>query len=157
MSKELSVALIAACAAIGGALAGGAASYLGDRAIVNKQVNREERQQKIAAVGVARVYAEQVVGAAEVLKHGSQENRWPGQNDLGYFDLPALEDRRLVQSRLSARSAATVSEADQAMRAVATIIDVEPGRELSSHSRIVIVADRQSLERGAAALGELKK
>jgi hypothetical protein len=157
MSKEVSVAVIAACAAIGGALAGGVASYLGDRAIVNKQINREERQQKIAALGVARVYAEQVGGAAEVLKDDSAEDRWPGQNDLSYFDLPALEDRRLVQARLPAKSATRVSEADQVMRAVGTIIDVEPGHELSVHSRRLIVTDRQTLERGAVALRELGK
>jgi hypothetical protein len=46
------------------------------------------------------VYAEQVGGAAVVLKDDWDENRWPGENDLGYFDLPALEDRRLIQSRL---------------------------------------------------------
>ncbi len=155
MSKEVSVALIAACAAIGGALAGGAASYLGDQAIANKQVNREERQQKIAALGVARVYAEQVGGAADVLKDGSTEHRWPGQNDLSYFDLPALEDRRLVQARLSAKAAGRVSEADQVMRAVGTIIDVEPGHDLSVHSQSLIVTDQQTLERGAVALREL--
>jgi hypothetical protein len=155
MSGELRVALVAGIAAVGGAVVGGAATYLGNQAILSKQLDREERQQKTAARGVARVYAEQVVSAAAILRGASTQDRWPGRNNQIYFELPAMEDRRLVQSRLSLRSAANVSAADQVMRGVSTIIDVEPGHGLNVRTRPLVASDTRVLERGAVALGEL--
>jgi hypothetical protein len=114
MSNELRIAIIAATAAVVGAVVGGAATYLGNQAILSKQIDREERQQRNAARGVARLYAEQVVSAEEILENVSAQNRWPGLNDLSYFELPGLDDRRLIQSRLSLRSAAAVSGAGHA-------------------------------------------
>jgi hypothetical protein len=157
MPTEVRVALVAAIAAIGGAVAGGAATYLGNQAILGTQLEREERQQRTTARGVARVYAEQLRSAAEVLEFASTQRRWPGRNDHGYFELPALEDRRLVQSRVSAKSADSVSRADQVIRAVATIVEVEPGNELNPHTQSLVLTDRQALERGARALDELDR
>ncbi len=149
------VAVIAAIAAILGSVAGGTASYLGNKAILGKQVEREERQQKVAARGVARVYAEQVVSARRVLRFALSTDRWPQRNDLSYFDLPDLEDRRLVQSRLSVMSAEAVSDADGVLRAVASVVVVEPGNALSARARQLLRSDLVTLEHGARALQEL--
>jgi hypothetical protein len=111
---------------------GGVVTYVGNQAIFGQQLSREERQQKIAGRGVARVYAEQVGSAETVLKYDYANHRWPGRNQLSFFELPALEDRRLIQSRLSLRSATAVSEADEAMRGSSNSTASPPRRTLSA-------------------------
>jgi hypothetical protein len=157
MSSDTRVATIAAVAAIVGTVVGGVVTYVGNQAIFGQQLSREERQQKIAGRGVARVYAEQVNSAEKVLKYDYANHRWPGRNQLGFFELPALEDRRLIQSRLSLRAATAVSEADEAMRAVTSIVDIEPERGLSERGTTQIVTYIGTLHRGQYALGAYGK
>ena len=90
-------------AAIVGVAIGAAGTYLGNHAILTAQVNREERLQKTATRGVGRVYAERLKAAAEVLSDDLDQHRWPGRNDLHFFDLPTIEDRRLVQGSVPKR------------------------------------------------------
>jgi len=155
--SQIPVAVITGLAGLLGAAVGGGFTYLASHETLKQQIGREERQQKLEARGVARVYVEQIYGANAILRSTLMQKRWPGQNDLAYFDLPAVEDRRLIQARLSSTASTHLDEADEAMRAVFTVINVEPGQQLSSHGRSRVLSWRGNLERGAAGLRQLSK
>lgn len=142
-------------AALAGVAVGALGTYLGNHAILTKQVEREERLQKTAARGVGRVYAEQLKAAAEVLNFDLAQHRWPGKNDLHFFDLPTIEDRRLVQARLSPAGSDAVGKADEALRGVASTIELEAGLPLSSHAVVILTSDSHRLSGGVKALREL--
>jgi len=142
-------------AAIVGVAVGATGTYLGNHAILSKQVEREEGLQKTAARGVGRVYAEQLKAAAEVLNDDLAHRHWPGRNDLHFFALPTIEDRRLVQARLSSGGSDAVSKADEALAGVASTIEVEAGRPLSPHATVTLNSDEQRLSGGVKALREL--
>jgi hypothetical protein len=155
--ENVRVAIIAAAAAIAGALVGGIATYAGNQAILGEQLDREERKQKIAARGVGRVYAEQIRSADIALRYDAENGRWAGKNQLSSFELPALEDRRLIQSRLSPQDSSLISSTDQVMREVTSIIYLEPDRRLSNAARPEIAADIATLDKGEGALAQLDK
>jgi hypothetical protein len=155
MDEKVSVALIAAVASLAGAAIGGLTTYLVSHDGLTQQLTREEQQQRASPRGVARVYQDQLYGANNVLHQAQKNRRWPGRNDVGYFELPPIEDRRLVDSRLSIEHAARVREADEAMRAVASIIAVEPQQPLSETNQQHVVTWRKELENGSKALREL--
>jgi hypothetical protein len=157
MPGEVRVAMIAAVAAVAGALVGGVATYAGNQALFGQQLDREERQQKIAARGVARVYAEQIRSADLGLRYDAKNGRWPGRNQLSFFELPVLEDRRLIQSQLSPKASLLISGTDQVMRAVTSIINLEPDRRLSQGARPEIVADIATLDKGQGALAQFDR
>jgi hypothetical protein len=138
-----------------GVAAGSTAAYFTNHETLKSAVDREERQQITAARGVARVYKEQIYGANAVLRTISIHNRWADRNDLKFFDLPPIEDRRLVQSRVSSTSSTRLSHSDEAMRTVASIIDVEPQHPLNTGTKVLVKNWRHDLERGAVALNEL--
>jgi len=142
-------------AAIVGVAVGAAGTYLGNHAILSKQVEREERLQEAAARGVGRVYAEQLKAAAEVLHDDLVHSHWPGRNDLHFFALPTIEDRRLVQARLSSEGSDAVSKADEALAGIASTIEVEAGRPLSPHGKVTAKRNEKRLSGGVKALREL--
>lgn len=144
-----------AAAAIAGVAIGALGTYLGNHAILSKQVEREEQTQKAAARGVGRVYAEQLKAAAEVLNYDLARKHWAGRNDLHFFALPTIEDRRLVQARLSSKGSDAVSKADEALAGVASTIEVEAGKPLSPQATVVVSNDERRLSGGVTALREL--
>jgi hypothetical protein len=174
MAESLRIAGVSAAAAILGASVGAVGTYVatekvleGNQAVVQKQiaanqavlqsqVDREDRQQRRTARGVARVYAEQLGDALEILEYAQKQGRWPGRNNLSYFVLPALEDRRLIQSRLSDRSSGAVVRADSAMRAMTSIIEVVPEHHLGDQTRRLIRGFERALTHGVDALGEME-
>jgi hypothetical protein len=157
MSNQVVGAVITGLAGLFGALAGGGFTYLASHETLKQQLGHEEQQQKLEARGVARVYVEQIYGANAILRSTLMRRRWPGRNDMVYFSLPAVEDRRLVQARLSSIASTRVDEADEAMRAVATILEIEPGQDLSKDARHLVMGWRGNLERGAVGLRELSR
>ncbi len=157
MSNQLAITVITGLAGLLGAAVGGGFTYLASHETLTQQIGREERQQRLEARGVARVYVEQIYGANAILRSTLMEKRWPGRNDLAYFDLPSAEDRRLIQARLASTESTHLDEADEAMRAVFTIIDIEPGHELSRSALHRVISWRGNLERGAAGLHTLTK
>src|SRR4051812_13053328 len=131
------IAAMAAASALGGAIIGGAVTYVttekvleGNQKAVQRQIDREDRQQRRTARGAAGGYAEQLDRAQKTIAYAEQIGRVPDTSHLSDVALPALEDRRLILSRLSSTSARTVVTADEAMRAMSSIIQVNAERPL---------------------------
>lgn len=156
MNDTVLVGLITAVAAVGGAAVGGVFTYQASHEGLKEQEKREERQQSARTRGVARIYVEQINSANGILRNILKEDRWPARTNVVYFALPELEDRRLIQSVLLAKSSARLDDADEAMRAVVTIITAEPEHKLSVRARQLVVGWSGNLERGAAALRYLE-
>lgn len=149
------IALITAAAAVLGALVGGGATYLSSKSVLDRQLGREERREHERARGVARVYAEQDIDAAAILAGAKLRQQWPVQSERVYFELPALEDRRLVEGRLSLKSAAAVTTGDTVVRAVTVELQTRSGQPLGPSGNALLSEYEASLTRAAEALGEL--
>jgi hypothetical protein len=174
MGEKALIAVVSAAAALGGAAIGAVATYFSTQAgvegnqrvakeqiaanqkVVQSQIDREDRRQLKAAHGVALTYSEQLGRAQRILEYAQQIRQWPGRNNLSDVALPALEDRRLILSRLSARSASTVIAADGAMRTVTSIIEVRAGHPLSPKNEKQIAGLERQLHAGVNALSTIE-
>ena len=157
MSGEVRAAVITAVVGAVGVLAGGGIAYLTNESTLKQQLRREEQQQQLAARGDARVYQETLYDANQILREVRKNNRWPRRAELSYFALPSLEDRRLVQSRASSNTYKRVLLADQAVLAVASIIQVEPGNRLTAGKGALIRGWQRDLEGAAADIREISR
>jgi hypothetical protein len=152
----IAAASITAAATIFGVVLGAGIPYFSNKSVLEQQQQREEHQQTLAARGDARVYRETLFEANQILREARQVGRWPPRSELSYFALPSLEDRHLVQSRVSPTSYERIVLADQAMLGMASVIQIEPAKELNPKNRTVIYGWQKDLEQAAADMREIE-
>jgi hypothetical protein len=152
----IAAASITAVATILGVVLGAGIPYFSNKSVLEQQQQREEHQQTLSARGDARVYRETLFEANQILRDSRRLGRWPPRSELSYFALPSLEDRHLVQSRVSSTSYGRIVLADQAMLAMASVIQIEPAKELSPTNRTVIYGWQKDLEQAAADMREIE-
>jgi hypothetical protein len=149
-------ASITALATVVAVVVGAAIPYFSNKSVLEQQLQREERQQTLAARGDARVYRETLFEANQILRNASEAGRWPPKTELSYFGLPSLEDRHLVQSRVSPTSYNRIVLADQAMLGMASVIQIEPAKGLSQGNQRVLHGWQKDLEEAAVDMREIE-
>jgi hypothetical protein len=97
--EALIVAIIAAGAAILGTLGGGVATYLGNASVTERQLRAERAARRFAAVGVARVMAEDFVTSAALLESMVDQHRFFRSRNRVRTS-PAVADKELMAAHL---------------------------------------------------------
>jgi hypothetical protein len=140
-----------------GAMLGSAVSYFGEKAISDSSLAHEEQHQRDEVRGIARVYREQMLVAATVLKVDYERDYQPGTSEARFFELPSVEEQSRIQSRLASRAVGVLQSADEAMEDVsaAAASSVLGGKPILEENKSDIVGYISSLQKGAAALGGL--
>jgi hypothetical protein len=157
MARDLRLGLITGAAVIAGAAVAGAGSYLSSQTVLKGQLAREERVERIGSRGTAQVYAEQLAGADAVLGVATIDGRWPSRVLSKLYDLPTLQERRLVMSHLSLGAAAALAGADAAMRSVSIDLETKAGERVGTTQRRKNLVASDALRRGELALQELDR
>jgi hypothetical protein len=157
MNSDLRTALVLASAALLGAGTAGVTSYLGEKAIVNRELGSEAQRHELEARGVALVYEEQLERAVEALKTSLTRGQWPNSQEARLFELPTIEERSEIQSRLSRESAGAVGDADTTIQDVYVAIGESPSGTLDEEGRNDVQGYISTLEEGANALEKLSK
>ena len=152
--REVLVAVIAVCAAILGALAGGAATYLGNKSL-------ESSKDEKTARGGARVLRAQLRSVDIRLSTMLSENRLY-EIDQAYRVGLSDDDEQLIASEVSAADWARVASALAAVELYATGQEEDQQRAnaglrvgLDSRRREYIKSTRQAVVAGMAGLREL--
>ena len=124
------VAIIAATAAILGTLTGGFATYLGNRLLQERQLNREEAQQTAAVRGVARLLKlEYLTDINRLLEMTAGEEYSPEiYRKRVFVSRITPEDRKLLARRLAEREWTAVANAEQWIERVETELELHHGR-----------------------------
>ena len=124
------VAAIAASSAVAGTLAGSLVTYVGNKALQNRQVEQEAERQQAAARAVVRLLMN------EYQKDGRQLEDMTGAhaydtysfNERTFISKIGQEDRKLLAGNLSEKEWAAVSEAANALEAVAADVEGHRGK-----------------------------
>jgi hypothetical protein len=124
------VAAIAASSAVAGTLAGSLVTYAGNKALQNRQVEQEATRQQAAARAVVRLLM------SEYRKDGKQLEDMTGAgaydtysfNERTFVSKIGQEDRKLLAGNLSEKEWTAVSEAANALEAVAANVEVHRGK-----------------------------
>jgi hypothetical protein len=154
MTERQTIVMLAVIGILGGVL-GSSIGYIGERSISNSSRVREERLNRLKVLGVARVYEEDLSGAANTLKGDEGNGVWPSRDEGASFELPSSEDRSLVVAELSPTAFAQVAEADKIMHYVVSAAYERQGATLSARDREYLAGYIPILRAGAKALSQL--
>jgi hypothetical protein len=145
---------MAAMAAVAGAAVGGAATYLADKTVVDKQLNHEETRQARVVRGEARIYVEQLGDAEDTVKTILSKGRLPPRYLIYLFSEPEVGIRQAMAAEMKPKQATALIAADQAMTVLHNIEEQFGGGKLPPGSVGEFAAQDDILAKGVEALNE---
>jgi hypothetical protein len=130
LREGVTVAIIAAVAALAGSLIGGGITYLTDKSVQNKQIEQEETRERIAAEAVVRLL---------ISEYRTDADRLQQMITLREYDLASLrehtfvsrvgqEERKLLAGNLPEKDWSDVAEAEAAIETVESELETHHGR-----------------------------
>lgn len=154
MKNEHRLFLIMAFIGLFGAILGSVVSYFGEKAVSDSSLAHEERRQRDEVRGIARVYREEMMVAANVLKVDYGRDYQPATSESRFFEIPSVEDQSRVQARLAPEAVRVLQSADEAMESVSAAAASPSlgGKPILEENKTDVVGYIASLEKGAAVL-----
>lgn len=130
LTEGVTVAIIAAVAALAGSLIGGGITYLTDKSVQNKQIQQEEGRERIAAEAVVRLL---------ISEYHTDGDRLQQMIALHEYDLASFrehtfvsrvgqEERKLLAGNLPETDWSDVAEATEAIETVENELETHHGR-----------------------------
>jgi hypothetical protein len=156
----MTVAIIAATAAILGTLTGGVATYLGNRLLQERELNREEAQQTAAARAVARLLRSEYETDSDRLLEMSSAEEYSEEiyRKRVFVSRIGQDDRKLLARRLSEAEWTAVSNAEQMIERVETELEIHRGRgEIGQFEEKTLQQARTACNAASAALASLSR
>jgi hypothetical protein len=153
--NRLAALLLPALFGLLGTTVGGFLTYKATNDSLSTQIRHEDARESDRVRGSARIYGELLKEDIVILETYAGSGYRPPTFVLKYFQLPPIEDRRLVQSRLSLKSALAVRNADGEVRVNATRIETEGGQRLNPRERELMRNAAKVILEGFEALAEV--
>jgi hypothetical protein len=130
LREGVTVAIIAAVAALTGSLIGGGMTYLTDKSVQNKQIEQEERRERIAAEAVVRLLISEYHIDADRLQQmiALHEYDLASFREHTFVSRVGQEERKLLAGNLPEKDWSDVAEAANAIETVESELEAHHGR-----------------------------
>lgn len=125
----MTVAIIAAVAALAGSLVGGGITYLTDKSVQDKQIEQEERRERVAAEAVVRLLVSEYHNDADRLQQmiTLREYDLASLHEHTFISRVGQEERKLLAGNLPEKDWSDVAEAADAIETVESELEAHHG------------------------------
>lgn len=130
LPEGVTVAIIAAIAALAGSLIGGGITYLTEKSVQNRQIEQEERRERIAAEAVVRLLIAEYHTDADRLQQmiALREYDSASFREHTFVSRVGQEERKLLAGKLPEKDWSDVAEAADAIETVESELEAHHGR-----------------------------
>jgi hypothetical protein len=130
LRESVTVAIIAAVAALAGSLIGGGITYLTDQSVQNKQIEQEEGRERVAAEAVVRLLISEYHTDADRLQQmiALREYDLASFREHTFVSRVGQEERKLLAGNLPEKDWSDVAEAADAIETIESELEAHDGR-----------------------------